>query len=336
MTFLPSQIDRRAELYFQFSQMTAAGIGIPQVVAQLKRKPPSSRDRNHLALVEKRLQDGATLSDALHASGSGWLLPFELALLKAAELSGRLPRSFMLLAEYYRERARLLRELISHVTYPVIVFHVAVLVFPTSVLTNWFLKNETTEFIAQKLGVLIPVYAAVAFMIYACQAGRAPVWRDMVDRILGWVPVLGTARRALALSRLSASLEGLISAGVTIIEAWEIAADACGSSVLRSSIHRMLPSMRQGQPPSQTLNEQQAFPEFFANYYHSGEISGKLDESLESLRNFYQSEGSRGLRRAVLGAAGIVFAAVMIGVAANILSFWMGHFQQIQSVTEGP
>ena len=73
-------------------------------------------------------------------------------------------------------------------------------------------------------------------MIYACQGKRGERWRSRVESLLHPVPLLGTARKYLALSRLASALEALIGAGVSIVKSWELAGDACGSPRLQREI----------------------------------------------------------------------------------------------------
>ncbi len=106
------------------------------------------------------------------------------------------------------------------------------------------------------------------------------------NRSLRFIPVLGTARHYLALSRLAAALEALISAGVNIFEAWDLAAAASGSPALRRAVADWRPKITAGQMPSEAVRACRLFPEMFANFYASGEISGKLDESLRICTGF--------------------------------------------------
>ena len=186
----------------------------------------------------------------------------------------------------------------------------------------------------QKLLVLGPIYGFVAFAIIAGQGSHGEKWRSLLERLLSWVPVLGGARRSLALARLSAALEGLISAGVSIVSAWELAAEACGSAAIRRVVAEFTPAVEAGVTPSEAISRYAEFPQFFANYYHSGEISGKLDESLRQLHQVYQDEGSRKMRQFVVGMGGLIFMGVMLLVAWNIISFWLGYFGKIGEITD--
>ena len=111
------------------------------------------------------------------------------------------------------------------------------------------------------------------------------------------VPSRCLARRAIPwrLSRLAAALEALLNAGVTIIQAWEMAATASGSPAILKAVLAWKPQVEAGQTPSEAVNASSQFPELFANLYHSGEISGQLDDSLRRLRDYYQEEGTRKL-----------------------------------------
>src|SRR5208337_2280457 len=131
--------------------------------------------------------------------------------------------------------------------------------------------------------VLAPLYGVVIALVYATQGKHGENWRAVIESLLRPVPLLGTARRYLALARLAAALEALISAGVNIFEAWDVAATASGSPALRRAVAAWRPKVTAGQMPSEAVRQCRLFPETFANLYASGEISGKLDESLRNL-----------------------------------------------------
>ena len=78
------------------------------------------------------------------------------------------------------------------------------------------------------------------------QARHGAVWRAWVGAAAPRVPVLGPARRNLALARLSLSLESLLTAGVSVVEAWPLAAAASGSPALQRTVGVWAPSWKAG------------------------------------------------------------------------------------------
>jgi type II secretory pathway component PulF len=325
LIFSPRQLDHRAELYLRLAQFTSAGLGLIPALETLSRSAPSPSFISPLRRVVEHLNTGASFQDALIRAGD-WLPEFDTALLGAAEQSGRLDAVFRSLSEYYAGRAKLARELIGGLLYPVFVFHLAVLIFPIEKFQNLVLQGNVAAFAIQTLAVLLPLYAIIFALVFIAQARHAEGWRSMLESVLKPVPVLGAARHSLALARLAAALEALISAGVTIIEAWELAARASGSPSIKSAVLSWKPRLRAGETPADAVKTSRQFPELFANLYFTGEISGKLDETLRRLRAFYEEEATRKIRLIVQWVPKFVYIGVAVLVGYKIVQFYTGLY----------
>jgi type IV pilus assembly protein PilC len=324
----PSQLARRAEFYYQLGRLTASGLGLVRSLGELERNPPTRSYREPIRQLLTHLSDGATLSESLRALGH-WLPDFDIALLHAGEQSGRLDVAFQNLADYYNDRAQIARQVIVDLAYPAFLFHAAIFIFPFSRL---FLTGDWVTYLCQTFGVLIPIYAVVALTIFAVQSRHGEGWRSVVESLLHPIPVLGAARHSLALSRLAGALEALLSAGVTVIEAWELAATACGSPALRRAVLAWRPRVVGGGTPAEAVTASSRFPELFANQYATGEVSGKLDETLRHLHRFYQDEGSRKLRAFARWTPRAVYFGIMLMVAWWILRQGMAYIKLLQDV----
>src|ERR1017187_9847068 len=275
LIFTPGQLSRRAEFYHQLDQLTRAGLGLVRALEQLKNHPPDRSYREPIGRLLEQIAEGSTLTDALQSAGR-WLPAFDAALLEAGEHSGRLDACFRLLADYYTDRARLARQIIGDLTYPAFLLHFAIFIFPFA---QFFMSGNWVAYLCQTLGVLIPLYAVVGLIIFAAQSRHGETWRACFESLLHPIPVLGVARQYLALARLAAALEGLLSAGVTVIGAWELAASASGSPALRRTVLAWRPLVDGGQTPAEAVTASGKFPELFASQYATGEISGKLDDT---------------------------------------------------------
>lgn len=321
----PGQFAQRAEFYHQLSQLTGAGLGLIQGLEQLKRSPPAHSYRQPIQELLEQLGHGYTFTESLQRLG-GWLPGFDIALLHAGEQSGRLEACLRLLADYYRDRARLARQMLGDLAYPAFLFHFAIFILPFA---QFFSSGNWMRYLGQTFGVLLPLYAFLALLIYAAQSRHGEAWRAWVERLVNPIPVLGWARRCLALSRLAAALEALLGAGVTIIEAWDLAANACGSPALRRVVTSWKPLLKDGHTPSEVLSASGSFPELFAGQYATGEISGKLEETLKRLHQYYQDEGSRKLHAFAQWTPRAVYLFVALYIAFNVVQFWMKYFQDI-------
>jgi type II secretory pathway component PulF len=326
----PKQLCQRSEFYYQLSALTKAGVALPEALETLHRSARSSSFRRPLASIIASIQHGFTLSESLQRTGS-WLPEFDIALVEAGERSGRLDAAFQLLSEYYRERAQLVRNVLADLAYPLFIFHFAFLILPIGALQRLVLRGDVVGFLGQKLVFFLPLYGAALFLVIACQGRHGERWRSLVERAMRAIPILGSARQSLALARLAAALEALLNAGVSIVSAWDLAASASGSPALKRSVHAWRPKVLAGQTPAEVVRQSPAFPELFANLYHTGEVSGQLDDALLRLHHYYQEEGSRKLKLVAQWGPWLVYLTIILVVAYQIIAFWMGYFQQISA-----
>lgn len=322
----PKNLDQRAEFYLRIAQLVSAGIPLIKALETTATSAPARSFRAPVQQIVSDLHSGATFHDALTRTGN-WMPEFDIALLGAAEKSGRLDAVLRSLSEYYSNRARMMKQMISQLIYPVGLIHFAVFVFMIVLPFASSQFNASLFLLFAKAALaLSPLYLVTGLLIYAMQGKHGEKWRAMIEAILHPIPLLGTARHYLALARLATALEALISAGVTIIEAWELAANASGSPAIRRIVLTWKPQLAAGRTPAEILSANPRFPEMFSNLYTTGEISGKLDESLRRLRQHYEEEGSRKLKTVAELVPRAIYFAVVLAIAYNIIKFYSGLY----------
>lgn len=321
----PWRLQQRAELYHQLGSMMSAGITLPQVLEHLIVSPPDRSFRRPLMELSTHLAQGSTFAEAMFRAKQ-WVPAFDIALLQAGETSGRLDACFKLLAQYYNEHAKMAREMISQMMYPFFLFHLAFLIFPPHLLPKLVWEGDVVGFVKQKVFFFVPFYVVVFILIYAGQGKHGENWRAKIEKILHLIPLIGSARRQLALARLSAALEALINAGVSIIEAWELAASASGSPALRKAILAWRPLVESGTTPGEALAGSREFPDMFTNLYRTGELSGKLDETLLRLRDYYTHEASRKLKMISEWLPKLLYIIILIVGGMMVIKFWTNYY----------
>jgi type IV pilus assembly protein PilC len=330
----PGQFSQRADFYHQLAQLTAAGIGVTGALEQLQRHPPAHSYRAPIQNFLGELAKGKTFSESL--GHDNWLPDFDLTLIEAGERSGRLDSCFRLLADYYNQRAAIAKQIISQMIYPAFLIHFAALIFLIVLPFAASQFNASLSLLFAKAALaLSPIYIVTAALIYASQSKHGEKWRASMEKTLNRVPLLGSARRSLALARLAMALEALISAGVNIVEAWEIAARASNSSALHHAVADWKSHFADGRTPAELVHSTSVFPEMFANLYNSGEVSGKLDETLRRLHVFYQEDGAYKLQIVAQWTPRVIYILVVLVIAYKIVQFYTGYFNQVSNVMNG-
>jgi len=319
----PGQLNQRAEMYNTLGTLLSAGLTAPKALEQLHNNPPSRSLRAPIAQLQEHLRNGATVGDAAALMDS-WIPAFDAALVNAGDRSGRLDICCKLLAGYYKERAQMARQIISNLLYPAFLFHFAVIVFS---FIDFLKPGHTLErFAFDVFVILVPVYVVTGFLIFAGQGKHGEKWRSGVEQVLRPIPLLGSARRSLALARLAAALEALLSAGVLITNAWELAVAASGSPALARAVKGWTEEVEAGATPAELMKDSGAFPEMFASLYATGEVSGQLEEALDRLHRHYQEDGNHKMRMIADWTPKLIYYAVLLLVGWQIVSYFMGIY----------
>ena len=324
----PGQLNQRADFYFQLHSLIKAGVPVIQGLEMLVGNNWPRSYVPHLRSVILRLQTGATLFEALKGR-PGFLPEFDLSLIEAGELSGRLDAVFHDLGEHYKDRATLAGRMLGALAYPFLILHVFILVMPPHLLPLLIWQGEVAMFITQKLSVFIPLYGVIALGVFFSQSNRGRGTRLLMERLADMVPLLGKARRAFALARFSGALEALTGAGVPIIKAWDLAASASGSSRIQKAVARAVPLMNAGATPAEAIRNLDAFPDVFRNLYSTGEVTGQLDDSLARLRDYYQEQSTTRFRAFALWMPLVIYLLILIAGGFMVIRFYADYYGNI-------
>lgn len=324
----PAHLAARADFYHQIGTSVAAGLTLVRTLRVLAQNPPARGIASRAARVADRLESGATAGEAFRSLGS-WVPDFDLSLIEAGERTGRIDRTCLALSQAYASRAALARQILMGLAYPILVFHVAFLILPVHHLVALVRDGQIASFLFHKVLFFGPVYAATAALILVLQRTQRGIARSTLEACTSLLPVLGRARKALALSRLSLALDALLNAGVNAVHAWPLAAAASGSPAIQREVARWTPRFAQGEPTADLLVQSSCFPPHYSNIYASAELAGKVDDALPRLVSYYQEEGLRLMRVAAGILIGVVYGGILLIVAFQIVSFWLGFYGQI-------
>lgn len=313
--------------------MIAAGVPLIQALQMVSRNTSMRHSRKNISIILEHLNNGLSFSDAMQHV-PGWLPEFDNALLSAGEQSGRLDATFRYLGDYYASRALIIRDALSSLILPTVNLHVFLLVFPLGYLILFVMGivnnnySQCIPFILEKFAVYGALWGCIVFFVFASQGKRGERWRALLEHLNQAVPMLRTALKYLVLYRLTTALGALVAAGVSIVKSWPLAGAASGSPHLKTRIAEWKGDLESGLTPSELVNQTKYFPEMFMNLYHTGEISGQLDDSLKRMQAYYREEGFRILRSFMRIFSGTVYALIAIMIAYNVIRFYVNYFSR--------
>jgi type IV pilus assembly protein PilC len=173
--------------------------------------------------------------------------------------------------------------------------------------------------------------AVVAFQrYYKTENGRLTI-----DRLMLKVPVLGMVIRKGSVARFTRTLGTLISSGVPILQGLEITARTAGNRVVEKAVLATRESISQGNTISEPLKECGVFPPMVTQMIAVGEQTGALDEMLEKIATFYDSEVDTAVDSltAIIEPVMIVIMGVVVG--GMLIAMYLPMFKLVTIVGQG-
>lgn len=250
---------------------------------------------------------------------------FQAMIIKGAEESGMLVETFKKLSKYYETRHRAKQRFLASLIYPVILLH-AVVLLPS--LKYLVVENLNRSYWSVVLPPILIAYGIVGIgSIFWNKFCRSGPLRQIVDKAVLHLPVIGKLVRDVSLTRAFWSLAAMLTAGIEAVSAAQNAANAANNSVITQRLSGAIYVLEGGR----------SFKEYFAvsgmltpeqmGTVAVGEESGALAQSME--RMVRQMEESNTHRfYVVMKSVGFLIYFIVAAIAAlTILSFYIDHFK---------
>jgi len=289
----------------QFATMINSGLSLLRALNILAEQTANKKLASVLAEVRNSVETGNPLSGAL-ALHPDVFPPLMINMVRAGEVGGFLDGVLTQVASNYEAEVRLKGKIKSAMTYPVVVFIMAILacvgmlIFivptfakmfeglgaelpaPTQILVNLsHLLKATAPLI---------VIGLIAFSIVWKRIKRKEKVRNFVDPLKLKMPVFGSLFQKISLSRFTRNFGTMLHAGVPILQALDIVADTSGNMVVAHAVRDVQESVRQGESLTAPLAQHAVFPPMVVQMMAVGEDTGALDDMLHKIAEFYDQE----------------------------------------------
>lgn len=289
----------------QFATMIDAGLPLVQCLDILGGQTDNAAFRKVIFAIKSRVESGSTFSDALkdHPKVFDELY---VQLCAAGEVGGILDTILNRLAVYKEKSEKLKRKVRGAMTYPTIVIIVAIGVTAVLLLkvTPTFAKMFAdfggtlpgpTQFVVD-LSAWLQSYILymVAGIVVAVVGGTAfyrnPKGRELFDKIILKVPIIGDVLRKVAVARFTRTLGTMVSSGVPILDALDVTAKTAGNRTVEAAISYVRSKISEGKNIAGPLAETKVFPSMVVQMIGVGEATGAMDQMLNKIADFYDDE----------------------------------------------
>jgi type IV pilus assembly protein PilC len=319
----------------QLSTMLASGLNLTQSLIILKNQ---IKNQNMISMIDgiiSAIEEGKTFSESLS------LYPFVfspvyIALIRASESGGLLDKVMLRLAESLEKSEALKSKIKQALIYPLIVvvlMGVVVLIMMVFVIPQLSIlyismaiqmplstqiMMASSNFIT-KYFLEIVIVCAIA-LIYFNKWKESVSGKNILDNFILRIPVFGKLIKYSLLTEFTKTLGLLVGTGALVIDALSKSAEVMGNVVYKRAVIKVAESVEKGVTIGDAMNYNPIFPPILVEMVKVGEQTGKLDESLMRVSEYFEREDEQLVKILTTAMEPFIMIILAIGVGFLIIS----------------
>lgn len=334
----------------QLSTFLKSGITLVESIKILSKQCKKKGQQNIYKSLIYELTMGENFSDALQKQGN--IFPRLLInMIKTSELTGDLPETLDDMADYYREIEKTRKQMMSALTYPlvVLVFAIAVLVYIMVLVVPQFVDIygslgttlppitiailNVSNFLKKNL-LMLGIGLLVFIIIFVILFKTIKVFKTVVQTILMNIPIIGKIIIYNEITMFTKTFASLLNHNVYITDCMEVLSKITNNEVYKMLIFDTITNLARGEAISNSFKNHWAFPVIAYEMILTGEKTGQLGPMMDKVANYYQEQHKNAVNqiKAFIEPVMIIVLAVIVGVV--LLSVVLPMFDMYQQISQ--
>jgi type IV pilus assembly protein PilC len=316
----------------ELSTMVSAGVTLPRTLDTLAAQAENKYFKKIIIDVNHDVESGAPLADSIAKHPTAFNEIY-VNMVRAGEAGGILDEILKKLAQQQEKDSAIRAKVKSATTYPLVLLAITVIAF--FVLTI-FVVPKIADLVTNLGGenAKLPVQTAAMlgvsefirhqwYIVGAVMIGgpiifnrwrKSPTGKPKFDTLVLKIPILKTIVTKVAVARFARIFASLMGAGVTVLQSLQVTSKAIGNHVIEQELLAASTQVREGKQLSQALSKSDVFPPIVSQMLAVGEETGKTNEVLAKVADFYEEEVD-----AVINSLSSILEPVMIVVMGSMV-----------------
>lgn len=322
----------------ELATLISSGLPLDRALSVLNGLTTKEELKKTVGQILRSVQQGKSLAEAL-SDFPKIFPPLYVNMVKAGEVGGFLETALQRLAEYMERAQQVQDEIKSALTYPILLTltgGVSIVILLTYVLPKFTaifgdlgqaLPTSTRLLMGFSEGLRlywwVLLLIAVGSWLGIRQYLATPQGRFLWDRWRLRIWVLGQLLLKREVGRFARTLGTLLKSGVPLLQALEVVQDVVGNEMISRTLKEVRVGVREGQGIAGPLGRSGTFPTLALQMVSVGEETGRLDEMLMRVAEYYERDTYNQVKRltSLLEPALILVMGVAVGfVVVSMLS----------------
>lgn len=339
-TIFKSKITTKDRALFarQLATMISAGMTLTKSLSIVAQQARNDRLKEIYNNVYKDLEEGYSFSSALAKHPDAFDRVF-IAIVKSGETTGNLEKVLTETANRLENESNFSSKIKGAMLYPAFIL-VALLLIGAYMMIKVIPQLKS---IFEQAGSNLPWvtraliavsnflthywWAALVALALIIIAARYWIISDLGARTINrWeisIPGIKQLTIGMYMSRFARVMEMLILAGVPLIDGLKIAAGTMNNQVFEEGINEMIVEVEKGVPLSVPILKNEDFPSLLGQMVAVGEQTGKMDEVLGKVAEYYEEETDQRIKSISTLVEPVILVIIGAGVAFLVFAVLM-------------
>ena len=317
--------------------------GLP-LVSSLRLVAENEEDKKLKKILNEVADDvhaGNSLADSFATRGPGLPRTF-IETVRAGEESGKLDETFERLQKYFANSDAVSSKVASALSYPIMLISVAVVVigiimiFAVPVFEDTFadMGNELplptrlligmSNFMVDNLLLLIALGAVLGLALFFY--GKTDQGRHVYARLALTFPGICLINKMNAASQFASTLSTMLASGLPLVGAARITANTAENLLITEDIEAAVTGVIEGNRLCDGMNKSPWFPELLKEMVTVGEETGRLEDTLNVISEYYTKEVDGAVKKALDILNPIITISLALMVVFILLSVYLPIF----------
>lgn len=289
----------------QLASMIHAGLPILTCLHNIILQTNNTQLKKILEQIALDIEGGSSFAHAVEKHPK-FFPGFYVSMINVGEVSGRLDEVLNRLVNIGKQEAEIKAKITGAMLYPIILLCLSftvvgfllVFVLPKFIVVynSLDVKLPTPTIILLTLSsflknfwwlVLAGVMSGVYFFNHYKQT---PQGRFNIDQYFLKIPILGQLSLKYNLARFSRTMGSLLKSGIAVLQAIAVTETTVTNNVLKTILADLKSSILEGKTLSEQLKLSGLFPPMIIQMISAGEQTGRLDDMLMDVADFYDIE----------------------------------------------
>jgi type IV pilus assembly protein PilC len=331
----------------ELAALLRAGLPLLQALELMLERMKHPRFRPVLTDIRDRVKSGENLSDAFASYGDTFPSLYA-STLKAGERSGEMEGVLRRFIRYLQLVTTSRKRVVSALVYPafligaslVMMTVLALFVVPKFMTFYEDMNAQLPMMTKVMLGTvgfvrsnwILLVVGLVTGIVFFRRWRRSASGAIQYDHARLLIPFVGSILHRFSLAEFCRSLGTLLTGGIPLVTALEIAVDGVGNAFLKHHMGSVINDVRQGQPFYAALEKTRVFTDLGVNMVKVGEATGSLDEMLGSVADLLDEQVETRTQRLLSLVEPVMLVVMAVVIGTLLISIYLPMFSVITQV----